>query len=471
MRTSVKTLFILASILPLWFLISCEGRLDENSGKGKAEFSLTLPDDLTKSSPGTVQDSGIISYHIMVSVEDLEGNPVLTDFLIPVYAFGSGFTSENIELDAGDYHLTKFLVINPSGEVIYASPLEGSPLAYLVNDPLPLLFRIFPAEITRVIPEVLLVGDQLPGQFGYASFGIQIIKPLTFWAMCVFDPGNPLIMAPIQITTAKLTVYAGNNWHYSFDLKAGINRLVIRGGYDVYTFILEKEGFVTQKFQLTARELLATSEENPLILRIPWGSGDWKVLELQPGPDAGIDAMISNLEPDRNFGDHKYFEATYLSEQILTVMRSNRSLIRFDMNALPKSAVIKKVMLQLWYDVPVPFDSIWIVNTDPATGAAWYGGVFQQVVEPWDEHQVTWNTQPKSIEANQVYLSPFIRNVNFIMIDVTSLFVPVAEIAAPNYGILFRLWPTERFPGFRFASSDFPEATMRPKLTVYYSVD
>jgi len=125
--------------------------------------------------------------------------------------------------------------------------------------------------------------------------------------------------------------------------------------------------------------------------------------------------------------------------------------------------------LQLWYNLPIPFDSYYMTNTDPATGIVWYGGVLQQIVEPWDEYKVTWNTQPKTIEANQVYISPFIRNVNFIEVDVTRLFVPVAEIAAPNYGILFRLWPDDNFPGFRFTSSDYPDASMRPKLTILYT--
>ena len=81
------------------------------------------------------------------------------------------------------------MVINPSGEVVFASPLAGSPLAYLVNRPLPFNFNIIPNQVTRVVPEVLAVGDQTPDQFGYASFGVQIIKPLDFWTMCVFDPG------------------------------------------------------------------------------------------------------------------------------------------------------------------------------------------------------------------------------------------------------------------------------------------
>jgi hypothetical protein len=145
----------------------------------------------------------------------------------------------------------------------------------------------------------------------------------------------------------------------------------------------------------------------------------------------------------------------------------------FDMDTLPKSAIITKVILTLWYDLPIPFDSTYITNTDPSTGVAWYGGVLQQIVEPWEEYKVTWNTQPKSIETNQVYISPFIRNANVIELNVTSLFVSSTTtdgVNYPNYGMLFRLWPTEKFPGFRFASSDYPQASMRPRLMIYYTL-
>jgi hypothetical protein len=193
------------------------------------------------------------------------------------------------------------------------------------------------------------------------------------------------------------------------------------------------------------------------------------VLVLQPGPEKGKDAMISNLNPEKNFGDYKYFEATFLSEPILTVMRSNRSLIWFNPDSLPKSAVIMKVILTLKYDIPVPFDSSYLIGMGPL----WVGGVLQQIVEPWDEFKVTWNTQPKTVEANQVYISPFIKNANFIDVDVTRLFVyPSTTDPAiyPNYGMLFKLWPVDRFPGFRFASSDYPVAIMRPRLTIYYAL-
>jgi hypothetical protein len=222
--------------------------------------------------------------------------------------------------------------------------------------------------------------------------------------------------------------------------------------------------------KFTARELAATSKENPLVLKIPWDSNQWKTLELQPGPDDGKDAMISNLESDKNFGDHKYFEATFLTEPIITVMRSNRSLIWFNLNSLPKSPVIKKVTLQLSYDIPIPWDPA-VFATVPVTSPDWIGGVLQRIVEPWEEYKVTWNNQPKTIETNQVFISPFNINANIITVDVTTLFVPVNGTVTANYGMLFRLWPSDQFPGFRFASSDYSVTSMRPKLTINYTIN
>jgi len=468
MKALIKFFYGFLIPLAVFGIWSCENRNNDFTGKGKAEFSLSMPEEGAKSSSGSSLDSGIMSYHIMVSIEDMEGNSVISDSLIPVYAFGTGFTSENVELQTGDYNLTKFLVINPSGTVIYAAPIEGSPLAYLVNNPLPLNFSISADQVTTVAPEVLLVGDQTPGQFGYANFGMQIIKPLDFWTICILD--CPMCMSPTQLTTAKLTVYANNGWHYTFKLEPAVNHLIIRGGSEIYYFVLEKEGYLPQKLQFTSKQLIETTKENPLVLKIPWDSNQWKTLVLQPGPEDGKDAMISNLDADKNFGDYKYFEATYLSESVLTVMRSNRSLIWFNLNALPKSAIIKKVALQLWYDLPIPFDPVYLTDIDPTTGLCRYGGVLQQIVEPWEENKVTWNRQPKTIMANQVLISPFNINANVITVDVTTLFVPVNDKNALNYGMLFKLWPVERFPGFRFASSDFSDATMRPKLTVYYTL-
>lgn len=464
MKTSIRLTYILLTILAVSGLSSCTK--DSNNGIGTAEFSLNLPDGLSQLKSVST-DSVVVTYQLMISVEDMNGHSILSDKLIPLYTFGTGFVSEKLEIRAGEFKLTKFMVINPSGAVVYASPIAGSPLAYLTNKPLPFRFNIFPDKVTQVLPEVLAVAGQTPDKFGYVSFGVQVVKPLTFWAGAVID--NPMIMAPSPLfTAAKLTVWAKDGWHYTFNLFAGVNQIIIRGGSDVYSFILEKEGYLPRKFQFTPSQLLETTRELPLYLKIPWDSYAYKTFVLQPGPEAGKDAMISNLEPDKNFGSHKYFEATFLTEPILTVMRSNRSLIWFDLSQLPQPAIIKKVILRLTYDLPIPWDST-IVVPGTITSTNFIGGVLQQVTAPWEEAKVTWNNKPASSEINQVFIPPFIRNVNFIEVDVTRLFVSPSTTPLPNHGMIFKLIPENKFPGFRFASSDFPEPVMRPKLIVYFT--
>jgi hypothetical protein len=466
MKTLSRLFLPVLAISSFLLFNSCEKTSNDRVETGKAAFSISSPLSSDVKS-ATLLDSLTLSYQLMISLEDMAGNAVITDKLIPLYIFGTTFISEEIELKTGEYILTKFIVINTAGTVVYATPKTGSPLAYLCNKPLPISFNILPKQVTTVYPEVLAVVDQTPDQFGYVSFGIEIIKPFEFWTMCILD--NPLSMAPTQITSATLTISDGKVWHHTFALEPAVNHLVIRGGSELYYFVLEKEGYPSQTLQFTAKELGATAKDKPLILKIPWGT-QYKVLVLQPGPEKGKDAMISNLDPDKNFGDYKYFEATFLTEPILTVMRSNRSLIFFNLDSLPKSSIIQKVILRLSYDLPIPFDNTYVTDTYPAAGIIWYGGVLQQIVEPWEEYKVTWNTQPKTTETNQVFIPPFIRNTNFIDVDVTGLFVPATASILPNNGMLFRLWPTDKFPGFRFASSDFTESGMRPMLTIYYTL-
>lgn len=465
MKTSIRIIFTLMLIASVFGMSSCT-KTDNTEGVGTFEFSMQLP-DAGMQTKGESEDP-VIAYQLMVSVSDMKDIPVLTDKLVPVYKFGTGYVSGKVELKNGEYKLTKTMLINAEGSVLFAAPLTGSPNAYLVTKPLPMGFNIFPDRVTTVNPELLAVGNQSPSAFGYAQFGVQIIKPLDFWAVAVAGFSNPEIMAPIRIIEGKLTVSNNNGWTYSYKLAAAPNHIIIRGGSENYTLMLEAESYAPKKFQFTAAQLLAATQDKPLYLNILQEQVTG-VMSFQPGPEKGKDAMISNLEPDKNFGAHKYFEATFLTEPVLTVMRSNRSLLFFDMTGLPEGAKINKAVLRLVYEKPIPFDEKEYPTVQPAAGITWYGAVLQQIIEPWEENGVTWNKQPKTMDANQVFIPPFIRNTNVIELDITKLIVSTFEKPAPNHGMLFRLWPEDRFPGFRFASSDYPEPSWRPRLTVTYT--
>jgi hypothetical protein len=466
MKTPKRLFCISLIVLTITGFYSCK-KENVSNGTGTIEFSLNLP-----AGSGQLKSANasgvIVSYQLMISVEDTKGNSVLSDKLVPLYTFGTNFVSDKVELKSGEFRLTKFMVIDPSGAVIYASPLAGSPLAYLATKPLPTTFKIIPDQNTPVPTQVLLVGTLSPSQFGYATFGVQIITPLDFYTYCILDKDNTLSGAPIVMTTAKLTISNNNDWKYTFTLTAAVNHLVIRGGSEKYTFLLEKEGYVAQQLTFTSQQLTAASNEKPLVLKILTGVPPvTQIMFFQPGPTTGKDAMISNIEPDKNFGDYKYFEATYMSEPMLTVMRSNRSLIFFDLSKLPKSAVIKKAVLNLKYDLPVPWDSTIFVSSNATTPKPY--GVLQKIIEPWEENTVTWNKQPKTTETGQVFIQPFIKNSNVIEVDVTSLIAITATNTLPNCGLLFKLSSNEKFKGFRFASSDYPDSLMRPRLSVQYT--
>ncbi|MCB8994663.1 MAG: DNRLRE domain-containing protein [Bacteroidales bacterium] len=468
-------LFIMAG------LGSCEKKASDVTVTGRLEIGLALPSDYStlKSSQNdslNVGDSIIFtSFQVMVSISDMNGNNFMEDKLIPIYQFGDGFISDKIDLPAGDYSLKKFMVINNSGEVIYAAPLEGSPRAYLVYQPLPLFFTIRPNEITKVGPEVLPVRGFTPSDFGYASFYVKIVKPLTFYVMAMLD--NPLLMRPSMLVPADLYFSTPEGWFYNARIEAKVNKLELRYSdfYDLVVYTEYSSGTPEIPIHLSAKEVMASSENNPYVIKI--GTPSYQTLVLQPGPEDGIDARITDLEPDKNFGDYKYLEAGFKTEPILTVMRTTESLISFNLGMLPKSARIESVNLSLYYQYDMPVDdSIYYVN---AAGDVWYpwsGLVLQQIVEPWKEYGVTWNTKPKTIDFNQVNISPPIYNANYINIDVTRLFVqdPNTDMAHyPNYGMMLKFYPPEvpvAVPGILFASSDYEIKEMRPKLTIKYSL-
>jgi hypothetical protein len=114
---------------------------------------------------------------ILLNITDASGNAIETDKKLPLYLFGNSYISESIQLKPNDYKITKFLVIDANNNIIYASPLVGSPQANYVNTPLPLAFSISENGSTQISPQVLAINkDTTPESLGYVSFGFEVIN-------------------------------------------------------------------------------------------------------------------------------------------------------------------------------------------------------------------------------------------------------------------------------------------------------
>jgi hypothetical protein len=167
-----QQIFILIPILFFLFM-SCQ---DEDKGipaKRLIQFSYKAEN---QNSGGRTKDTATPAA-VLLTLTDNEGSVIEQNKKLPLYAFGSSFTSEGFQLTVGNYVLTQFVVLDAADEIIYVAPLEGSDKAQFVSDPLPINFSVSENGSTTITPQVLAVNEiDTPENFGYVSFGFEVVQ-------------------------------------------------------------------------------------------------------------------------------------------------------------------------------------------------------------------------------------------------------------------------------------------------------
>jgi hypothetical protein len=164
MKTFIKTI--------LWVLLlsfSCQPEENVSPKTGYATFSLDERDRIN----GRDKETPTPAF-VLLSVQSTNGDKQ-EEIRLSLVSFGSGYLSENLQLPIGNYQLTKFVVLDSSDKVIYATPYQGSELAKYVTDSLPVGFNVN-SDGTQVIAQVLpVLEDDKPELFGYVTFSFEII--------------------------------------------------------------------------------------------------------------------------------------------------------------------------------------------------------------------------------------------------------------------------------------------------------
>lgn len=191
-----------------------------------------------------------------------------------------------------------------------------------------------------------------------------------------------------------------------------------------------------------------------------------KTIVLQPGPDQGKDASIEWIESSvftQDWQNMNYGNAPYLRSTAWTwdnYPGKCRFLLEFDLTSIPANSEITSAKLSLYHDGSNETQS-------PLSGSNEF--LIQRITKAWNESTVTWNNQPTSTDVNQIILPKTTSDKqNFVDIDVTTLIKDVFG-KNPNYGFLFKLKTEEFYRRVHFASSDFPNETLRPKLAITYN--
>ena len=202
----------------------------------------------------------------------------------------------------------------------------------------------------------------------------------------------------------------------------------------------------------------------PLILTVfiflfiqPLKSQD--TLILQPGPEDGCDAVIHDMMFDKNYGDYDLFNAVTwtASGTPFTI----RSLIRFDLSVIPEGAEILDARLDLYYATNHSNGGYYQTSDNEAR--------LIRITEPWDEHQVTWETRPDIDPDDFVILPESTEDYqNYEGIDLTQFVRFFYENPSENYGFIIRLINEFAYTCMTFASSDNNDLEKRPRLSIVY---
>jgi predicted heme/steroid binding protein len=175
------------------------------------------------------------------------------------------FVSAPLVLPPGDYQITEFMVAYLGYSVLYATPLEGSPLAPLVDDPLPINFSVVGDAVTDTNVEVVDIRTHEAEDFGYATFGIVDVAHPAF-QLAVFKPiGDELVLS-----RAHVYLLEGTDTVYNEYVAAAVNEIsLVALNLDIYyTLIIEDESY--KRYSLTSMigNILYELQGNPMTITL-----------------------------------------------------------------------------------------------------------------------------------------------------------------------------------------------------------
>jgi len=267
--TKMKKLFFIPLLISFLFIVTSCQKDDNNTPKasGKITFNYTsIVNGLKKASSQNLTDSSSNSgtpAAIIISITDNSGNVVTNMEEVPLYNMNGYYISRPISLEQGGYKLSDFLVVDKDGNVLYITPKEGSPKAYLVNDPLPIEFNVVKDQVTNVPVEVLENTGETPEEYGYTTFSFNVIDVINFY-VSVFTYSD--LNHNFELTNSEIQIFKDNSKIYEGTLSATINNIQLRNEAGDYSIVVSKSGYKNYTTSLTLSDLQNHTVTTPLVV-------------------------------------------------------------------------------------------------------------------------------------------------------------------------------------------------------------
>jgi len=250
---------------------------------GTVQFGLNLSeDDALKSAASDARVAAAL-----VTVQSENGALTYDKEYLPVYKFGDEYTTKSLKIPVGRHRLIEFMLVDSSGVVLWATPVEGSSLAHLVRQPLPIPFSVGTQETTTLSIQVIRVKDHPPSDFGYVNFKIGFVDrfclKVFYSSRCVEEWPDGLMAPQLQ---PRLTIHAGDRLILDEPLNPGENMYLVQSLAKWYVITAHDcHGNVVFMKRIPAEELmkhrcadqfepLVINREQPDILVTPEGMTD-----------------------------------------------------------------------------------------------------------------------------------------------------------------------------------------------------
>ncbi len=195
---------------------------------------------------------------IRLSIQNSEGVPIFTNKVISILKINENWISEPLPIPTGSYILTELLILSPNNEILYAVPLQDSPVADLVLTPLPVSFVVNPNEIINLNIELLHANDLNPADIGYVTFPF---KTVDYFFLSVFTPSHN----GHSFADAQAFIIQNSDTINSFNIQPEPNTLTFTSADSgVFTLVIIKSGFSKYSQNFTISEIYE-DYENALI--------------------------------------------------------------------------------------------------------------------------------------------------------------------------------------------------------------
>lgn len=272
----IRNLYIFFALTLLAGISLSSCKKETEPGVAQVEFSINL------TSSGSTLKSASVSEatFIVITIEDSNGKVIKNSEKLELYNMDSSYITQPLSLVSGNYKLTRFLVLDASNKVMYASPVNGSVNANLVEASLPIPFSVTTDYVTKLVPQVLKVSNSTPESFGYSTFSFNVTETFDF-LVGAFIYNKEL--KNYQLTTATISILSDTAHVYTGELKnqtnatnihnydsVGItNKITLPSKYDRFTLNITKAGYKDYNKTFTRDELklyYRSVDKGPLVV-------------------------------------------------------------------------------------------------------------------------------------------------------------------------------------------------------------